>query len=257
MLSNAPAAVVRAELTKIRSLTSTAYTPAFAFLLSVAIAVLSSYTARRALDNNSDNISPDFHPVNSAFVGIQFGQLALVAFGVLLITGEYGSGMIRASLAAVPSRGLFYGGKLLAALAVALPVSLVTVFVAYPTAQFALGSYGVPLGEDESLRAVLGASLYLTLMCLFAVGVAAILRGTAITLTVLFAFLFVLSPVANLIPAIEDAARFLPDHAGMQAMTVGGSADPVIGPWAGLLIQAAWTAAVLLGGYRTVRRDDA
>ncbi|MEO3751499.1 ABC transporter permease [Streptomyces sp. B6B3] len=255
MASNATAAVLAAEWTKIRTLRSTLLTPVFAVLVTVGLTVVSCASVRAELDDGGDRLSDDFHPVDSGFVGLQIGLLALVAFAALLVTGEYGSGMIRTSFAAVPDRRLFYAGKLLAVTAVVLPASLLSVGVSYPVSQAILGPHGVPLGEGASWRAVLGAPLYVTLLCLLAVGVAALLRTTARTLSLLLGALFALSPLANALPGVREVARFLPDHAGAQVMTVG-RADEVIGPWYGLGILAAWTVALVLGGLLAVRRRD-
>ncbi|MFI9236567.1 ABC transporter permease [Streptomyces sp. NPDC053079] len=257
MTGNAPTAVVRAELTKIRTLWSTLGALALALVVSVGIALINNISVRHAIDTGSDMVVDDFDPVNSGFVGVQFAQLALLAFGVLLISGEYGSGMIRVSLAAVPSRGLFYVGKIASAAVVAFPLSLVMSFACFLASQQALGPHGVSLGEGEALRAVLGAPLYLTLMCLFSLGVATMLRGTALSLSLLFSVVFVFSPVANAVPGLREVARYLPDRAGSQVMTVGEQADSVLGPWAGLLVLVLWTAAALVGGLLVLRRRDA
>ncbi|WP_171172140.1 ABC transporter permease [Streptomyces sp. I05A-00742] len=254
---NAPAAVLWAELTKVRTLRSTAAALVLSLLVSVGIAVVDGLSVRHAIDAGSDQVRPDFDPVNAGFVGVQFAQLGVLAFGVLLISGEYGSGMIRASLAAVPRRGLFYGGKIGAAVTVVLPLAVVMAFAGFLTSQGALGPYGVSLTEGAALRAVMGACLYLTLMCLLAVGTATMLRGTALSLGVLFSLVFVLSPVANAVPGLREVARYLPDHAGSQVMTVGSQADPVLGPWTGLLVLVCWTAAALTGGHLLLRRRDA
>ncbi|MER7580188.1 ABC transporter permease [Kitasatospora sp. NPDC097691] len=252
MSSNAPAAVVRAELTKIGTVRSSLVPLLIALVVSVGIGVLNGASARSAIDRNSSLLRPDFNPVDAGFVGVQFGQLALIAFAALMVCTEYGSGMIRTSLAAVPSRGLLYLAKITAAATVALLVAVPTAFLAFLASQRALGPHGVGLGHPGALRAVLGACLYLTLMCLFSLGVATMLRSTALALSLLFAFVFVLSPVANAVPALRSAARYLPDHAGAEVM----KADPSLGPGTGLLVLAAWAAAALLAGYLTLRSRD-
>lgn len=257
MPSNAPWAVLNAEWTKIRSLRSTVAALSLVFLISVGIGALGGVSARSAIDRKSPMLRPDFDPVNAGFVGVQYGQLSIVAFGVLLICGEYSSGTIRAALAAVPGRGLFYAGKIATGTIVAFVLSCVTVVATFLATQLALGPYGVGLTQEDALRAVLGAPLYLTLICLLAVGVGTMLRGSALSMTVMLAFVFVLSPAANSIPGVREAARFLPDHAGAQVMTVGAQADPMIGPWVGLLILLAWSAAALSGGYLVLRHRDA
>ncbi|MFJ9447573.1 ABC transporter permease [Kitasatospora sp. NPDC101235] len=252
MSSNAATAVVRAELTKIRTVRSTLVPLVVALVVSVGIGVLGCASARSAIDRKSDMLRSDFNPVDAGFVGVQFGQLALIAFAVLLVCAEYGSGMIRTSLAAVPSRGLFYLAKITAAGTVALLVAVPTTFLAFLASQTALGPHGVELSHPGALRAVLGACLYLTLMCLFSVGIATMLRSTALALSLLFAFVFVLSPVANAVPALRTAARYLPDHAGAEVM----KADPGLSPATGLLILAAWAAVALSAGYLTLRSRD-
>ncbi|MEW2490467.1 ABC transporter permease [Streptomyces sp. NPDC048411] len=252
MSANAPTAVVRAELTKIGTVRSTLVPLVIAVVVSVGIGVLNGASARSAIDKKSNLLRSDFNPVDAGFVGVQFGQLALIAFAVLLVCTEYGSGMIRTSLAAVPERGLFYLAKITAAATVALLVSVPTAFLAFLASQRALGPHGVELSHPGAVRAVLGACLYLTLMCLFSVGVATMLRSTALALSLLFAFVFVLSPVANAIPALRTAARYLPDHAGAEVM----KADPGISPATGLLVLAAWTTVALLAGYLTLRSRD-
>lgn len=255
MLSNSLVAVLTAEWTKIRSLRSTLITLALVLVVSVGIGVLNGTSVRSAIDRGSDLVRPDFDPVNSGFVGLSFGQLCLVAFGVLLVCGEYGSGTIRGSLAAVPRRGLLYASKIVAGAAVALVLTYLTAVVAFLASQQALGPYGVSLGA--AIRPVFGAPLYLTLVCLLAIGVGTLLRSTALSLTVLFSLIFVVSPVANSISVLREVARYLPDQAGSQIMKVGAQADPVLGPWTGLLVLAGWTAAALLGGYVVLQKRDA
>jgi ABC-type transport system involved in multi-copper enzyme maturation permease subunit len=257
MFDNSPWAVVTAEWTKIRSLRSTVFALALVLVVSVGIGVLDGASARSAIASRNPALRPDFDPVNAGFVGTQYGQLCLVAFGVLLMCSEYTSGMIRASLSAVAQRGLFYAGKIAACAGVTFLLSCVTAFISFLATQQALGPYGVSISDGEALRAVLGAPLYLTLICLLSVGVGTMLRGTALSLTVMFAFIFVLSPVANNISGLREAARYLPDYAGSQVMKVGAQADAVIGPWTGLFILLAWTTAALAGGYVALRRRDA
>ncbi|MFF3074568.1 hypothetical protein [Kitasatospora sp. NPDC057936] len=89
-------------------------------------------------------------------------------------------------------------------------------------------------------------------MCLFSLGIATMLRSTALSLSLLFALVFVLSPVANTIPALRTLARYLPDHAGAEVM----KADPALSPGTGLLVLAVWTTTALLAGYLTLRSRD-
>ncbi|MET8700447.1 ABC transporter permease [Kitasatospora sp. NPDC004723] len=252
MSSNAATAVVQAELTKIRTVRSTVVPLLITPVVSIGIGILNGASARSAIDSGNDPLLADFDPVEAGFVGIEMGQLAMISFAVLLVCTEYGSGMIRTSLAAVPHRGLFYLSKIVAAAAVALLVAVPTALLSFFAAQAALGPHGIGLSHPGALRAVLGACLYLTLMCLFALGLAMMLRSTALALSLSFTFVFVLSPVASVIPALRTVARYLPEHAGAQAM----KGDPALSPVTALLVVAAWAAAALLAGHLTLRSRD-
>jgi ABC-2 type transport system permease protein len=249
--------VLRAEWTKIRTLRSTVVTLALVFAIAVVLGAVSLTSVRIAFDRGLPLVREDFEPVTDSMVSVLYAQLALVAFGVLVICGEYSSGMIRTSLTATPNRGRFYAGKIVVVAAVALVLSYTTVFATFLTARWSLGKYGPSWSSDGAVRVVLGTPLYLTLLCLFALGVGTLVRHTALALTVMLSFVFVLSPLATVVPGLREVARYLPDQAGSSIVKVGQQADPVIGPWTGLLVLAAWTAVSLIGGYLVLRGRDA
>jgi ABC-2 type transport system permease protein len=250
------AGIARSEWTKIRTLRSTVSLLLLTFALSVALAFAGGATAREAIARGSTKLRPDFDPINAGIMGLQYGQLALIAFATLVVCGEYGSGTIRPSLAAVPRRGMFYGGKVLTGGVVAFVVAVVTGPVSFVVTEWALGPYGVPLGHGESWRVVVGAPLYLTLMSVFAIGVATMVRRAAVTIAVLFVTVLALSPLASRIPALHPFARYLPDQAGSQVMLVGQQADPALGPWTGLFTLFLWAAAAVAGGYVVLSKRD-
>ena len=251
-----PSTTFRAELTKIRTLRSTVATLALVPLISIGLGVVSFTSVRIALERGLPIVRPDFEPVTDGLLTVLYGQLALVAFGVLAICGEHGSGLLRLSLSATPNRRTFYTGKIIACAAVALVLSYTTVWATFLTAHWTLGAYGPSLTSDGAIRVLLGTPLYLTGLCLFALGVGTLLRHTALALTVMLSFVFIVSPVANVVPGLKEAAHYLPDQAGTSIMKVGQQADPVLGPWTGLLVLAAWTTAALLAGYWSLNRRD-
>ncbi len=248
--------MLRAELAKIRSLRSTVLTLALVFLISTGLGAVSFTSVRIALERGLPLVREDFEPVTDGLLTVLYGQLALVAFGVLAICGEYGSGLIRVSLTATPNRAAFYTAKIAACALVSLVLSYATVFATFLTAQWTLGGYGPSFSSDGALRVLLGTPLYLTGICLFALGVATMLRHTALALTLVLSFVFALSPLATSVPGLRDFARYFPDQAGTSIMKVGMQADPVVGPWTGLLVLAAWAALALLGGYLVLSRRD-
>jgi ABC-2 type transport system permease protein len=243
--------LLRSEWTKLRTIRSTTTLLVATFVISVGLAAISGYSVRSAYQSgNGALVRPDFDPVYSGFVGLLYGQLALIAYGALLVTTEYSSGTIRATLSAVPRRGLAYAGKLLVGGGLGLVVAVATAVVSWPVNQAALGPYGTSMGAPGVPRAIAGAALYLTLVCAFSAGVAAVLRSSALALGVLIPLFFVVGPVLSQVPGIERAARFLPDQAGMRMMTVDDS------PMWALPVVAAWTVVALVTGYLTLSRRD-
>ncbi|WP_406313745.1 ABC transporter permease subunit [Streptosporangium sp. NBC_01639] len=255
-------AVLTAEWTKIRTVRSTLWTLLPAFALSVGLGYLVGLSFRGSFSRLPHEQQESFDPLFATFYSLTLGQLALVVFGVLLIGTEYSTGTISASLAAVPRRGLFYGAKALAGLSCALGVSVVTVTVTFFAAQAGLGPLGTSLGADGVVPAAVGACLYLTMICLFAMGVATMLRSSTLSLGILLPLLFLGSQGLGNVPGLKPVAQYLPDQAGMLIMHLTGPpGDPRFGrdygPWTGMGILALWVAAALIGGYLVLRRRDA
>jgi ABC-2 type transport system permease protein len=248
-------AVLVAELTKIRTVRSTVWTLLSTFVVSVGLSLLVGLSF-------ADGQQENFDPLFAAFYGLTLGQLGLVVFGVLVLGAEYSSGMIRTTLVAVPRRGLGYAGKVLGTALVALAVSVPTVLAGFLTAQAALGRSGVSLGAPGAPSAVIGACLHLTLLCLFALGVTAMLRGSVRSLAVLLPVFFLGSQGLANIPKIRTVGQYLPDQTSWVIMHLAGPQDEArwvrdYGPWTGVGILVLWTAAALLGGYLVLRRRDA
>ena len=198
-----------------------------------------------------------FDAASTSFAGGVLGQLAMIAFGVMVIGGEYSTGMIRTSLAAVPRRSVLYVGKLTVASAVALVVAASTSFVTFFVGQAALGSHSTSLGEPHVLRATFGAALYMALIALFSMGVAMMLRSSMLAMGILMPFFFLVTQILAAVPGAKKVAHYFPDQAG-QAMTrvVQNDGTPY-GPWGGLAIMVLWVAAAVIGGLAVFRKRDA
>jgi ABC-2 type transport system permease protein len=255
-------AALHAEWVKIRTVRSTAWTLLLTFLLCAGLGLLYGVALRGGFDRMDPEARANFDPVLAGFYSLTLGQIALVVFGVLLVSTEYTSGVIGASLTAVPRRGVFYGSKVLAGGLTALAFSLVTGFVTFFAAQAALGPHGVSLTEPGVLRAALFACVYLALMCVFAMGVAAMLRSTALSLGIMIPLLFLDSQGLGNVPKIRTVAQFLPDQVGLVMMEVVKPDRSFIsyrgfGPWTALGILTLWTATAVAGGYLVLRHRDA
>ncbi|MFJ8043124.1 ABC transporter permease subunit [Kitasatospora sp. NPDC096147] len=250
-------AVLQSEWTKIRSVRSTIWTLALTFLITLVVGGLLSLVTKLNFEEFTEGSSTPFDATGTAFSGILLGELAIIVFGVLAVGNEYSSGMIRVSLAAVPQRATLLLGKAAVLGALALAVSLATAFITFFTGQAILGSHSTTIGSDNVLRAVIGAALYLTMLCLFAAGVTAMLHNQTLALGVLVPFFFLLSPILSAVPYAKNVARYFPDYAGSRMLTVYEQSGQPYGPWAGFFICLAWTVAAIAGGILVLKKRDA
>lgn len=251
--------VLRSEWTKIRSVSSTVWTLGLAVVVTVGLGLLISILASNDFDNLTARGRLTFDPTAISFAGMGLGQLAMIVFGVLVVSNEYSTGTIRTSLAAVPQRGTFLFSKIAVATVLALVVGMVTSFITFFVGQAAMGEHRAALGDPGVLRAVLGGGLYMTLIAVFSMGVAVMLRSPLLSLGTLMPFFFLVSNILGNVSATKKIGRFLPDQAGQKIMQVVGPLDDgtPYGPWGGLAIMVAWVAAAVLGGYVLLKRRDA
>ncbi len=250
-------AVLQSEWTKIRSVRSTVWTLVLTFVVTLGLGALLSLLTNNNFESFRRNDTTPFDATGTAFAGIRLGELAIIVFGVLAIGNEYSTGMIRVSLAAVPQRATLLAAKAAVLGALSLVVSVITAFITFFVGQALLGSHHTTLGSPHVLRAVFGAALYLTMLCLFAAGVTAMLHNQTLALGVLMPFFFLLSPILSAVPKVKTLAHYFPDYAGSRMLLVYEEANQPYGPWPGFLICLAWTAAALLGGALVLRKRDA
>ncbi|MEU4201625.1 ABC transporter permease [Streptomyces sp. NPDC045470] len=251
--------VLKSEWTKIRSVRSTVWTLGIALVVTVALGALICLLASNDFGTMSPRDRTTFDPTNISFAGMGLGQLAMIVFGVLVVSNEYSTGMIRTSLAAVPQRGTFLFSKVAVAALLALAVSFVTAFLSFFIGQALLDTHAASLGDRGVLRAVVGGGLYMTLIAVFSMGVATMLRSPMLALGILMPFFFLISTVLGNVSATKKIGWYLPDQAGhkvMQVVPPAGDAVPY-GPWGGFAIMLAWTVAALLCGYVLLKRRDA
>lgn len=254
-------AVLTSEWTKIRTVSSTIWTLISAFVVTVAMGAALCAVMNSQFDQLAPEERATFDPTFISFSGTVLGQLAMVVFGVLVVGTEYSSGMIRTSLAAVPQRATFLLGKVLVAGVLALVVGLATSFATFFLGQALLGDHRTDIGAENVLRAVVGGGLYMGLIAIFSMGVAAMLRSSMLSLGILMPFFFLVSQILSAVPGAKTVARYFPDQAGSKIMQVVPDAmnsNPApYGPWAGLLIMVAWVAASVIGGLLVLKKRDA
>jgi ABC-2 type transport system permease protein len=251
--------VLRSEWTKIRSVASTVWTLGLAVVLTIALGVLISILSRNEIKNMNLKERLSFDPTFISFAGMSLGQLAMIVFGVLVVSNEYSTGMIRTSLAAVPQRGTFLFSKVAVATVLAFVVGLATSFIAFFLGQAVLGEYRAQIGDPGVLRAVIGGGLYMTLIAMFSMGVASMLRSPMLSLGILMPFFFLISNILGNVSATKKIGRFLPDQAGSKIMQVVTPIDDdtPYGPWGGLGIMVIWVILALFFGYVLLKKRDA
>ena len=253
------ARVFLSEWTKLRSLRSTRYSLLATVALTIGFGILASAITASRWSTMTAADKANFNPLSTSLLGVRFGVLAIGVLGVLLITGEYATGMVRSTFAAVPRRLPVLWAKVgvysLVGLALAVPSTLIAffagqAFLSSEHIQIAFSSAGVP-------GAVFGTAIYLTLVGLFALGLGAILRNTAAGIATLVAVLYVIPPLVSILPtSTADAIHpYLPSSAGEAIMKVGQQAH-MLSPWAGLALFAGYAAtAIAVAAVLLVRRD--
>ena len=255
--------VARSEWTKFRSVRSTMWPLAVTVLVTIAIGVLATATAATRFTDGTAADRLTFDPTSLSLTGLFLGQLAIGVLGVLVMSGEYGSGTIRSTFAAVPNRPLVLAAKAAVFAGVTLVVGEVLSFAAFFIGQAPLAA-SVPhasLGEPGVLRAVAGSGLYLALLGLLALGLglATITRHTAGSITAFVGVMFILPLLSAALPSSIRTGfeKYLPSDIGsamMSVRTARGASQ--LSPWVGLAVLLAHVTATLgVGAWLLVRRD--
>jgi ABC-type transport system involved in multi-copper enzyme maturation permease subunit len=253
------ARVVRSEWTKLRSLPSTVWS------LLAAVALIIGFGAVYALVRvtrppREPAAIASFDPTAISLTGVQLAQLAIGILGVLLVTGEYATGMIRTTLAAVPRRLPVLWGKAIVFALTTLTLCLPAVFVAFAVGQSILSSehLDTALGQPGVARAVFGGALYLTAVGLLGLGLGAVARNTAGGIAALFGLLFGLQILVGFLPAsLSDSIyKYLPGPAGVAVTAARPNAES-LGPWAGIGLLSLYAAVALALAAWQLRRRDA
>ncbi|MFF8286121.1 ABC transporter permease [Streptomyces albus] len=255
---NHTARVLTSEWTKIRSVRSTVWTLAAAVLVTIGLGALICAVTASTFDDLSPTSRTTFDATYTSFAGMGIGQLAMIAFGVLVVSAEYSTGMIRNSLAAVPQRATFLWCKVLVAGPLVLVVGMITSFGTFFLGQALLGPHGVGIGDPGVLRAVFGGGLYMALIALFAIGITFVLRSPLLAFAILMPWFFLVSNILGTVEATKKVGQYLPDQAGTTVISVvPDTLDRPYGPWEGLLILVGWTAAALVAGLLVLKKRDA
>jgi ABC-2 type transport system permease protein len=255
---------LHAEWTKLRT------APGIPWLLLAASALtvaLSAAIAASLKCSPARGCPPDTTKLSLS--GVYLGQAVVAIVAVLTVSGEYSTGMIRTTLAAMPRRAEVLAAKAAVITGLVLVAGTVAVLGSLLAGRFILPGHGftpahgyppLSLGDGPTLRAAAGSVLYLALIALLSLGAAAAVRDSAAAIGTVLGLLY-LFPVVAAVVADPHWQRHLqqiaPMTAGLQIQATTGLHSLPIGPWAGLGVLAAWAAGALLTGGLLLRLRDA
>jgi ABC-2 type transport system permease protein len=252
------------EWTKLRTVASTVWLLAGVIAVTVTVSAIVS----SALScTSSAGCHPDLTRLSLS--GVDLSQAVVAILAVLAVTGEYGTGMIRTTLAAAPARITVLAAKatvvtalVLAAGAVAMTGSVLAGRLILPGHGYtpANGYPALSLADGTVLRAAGGSVLYLALIALLSLGIAVAVRESAVAIGVVLGVLYLI-PILSLAVGSPSVARHLqqisPMTAGLEIQASIGLHSLPVSPWMGLGVLAAWAAAALLAGALLLRFRDA
>jgi len=253
--------VLRSELTKFRSLRSTIYTLLTAVVLMIGLGAIFSAVAASQYPTFSAIERAVFNPVMTSLSGVMFAVVAFGVLGVLVTGGEYGTGMIRSSLTAVPRRLPVLWGKLAVFAGVIFPVSLIASFISFFLGQVLLNSQhiGVSITASGALRSVIGAALYITVAGMIGVALGALFRNTAAGIATFASVFFVIPPLVNLLPysVSSHLTPYLPSNAAAALWGGAQSLPNALAPWTGFALLCGYAAVLIAAAAWRLRRSDA
>jgi ABC-2 type transport system permease protein len=250
--------VVRAEWTKLRALRSTRWCALAAVVLIVGLgaAIAGSGTPYKISPGNTAASG-----VSVILIGVVFAQLVIGVVGVLAFSGEYGTGMIRATLAVVPSRLPVLWAKVIALVGLVLPVTMLCAFADFFAAaaiESSRGGSAISLTDPGVLREVYGSSLYLTVVVIIGLALGALLRKTAAGLSVFAALFFVIPVSVSALPQnIRGFAPYLPSNAGGALWGSPLGTANALSPWTGFAVLCGYAVVLTALAAWQLRRRDA
>jgi ABC-2 type transport system permease protein len=253
---------LHAEWTKLRT------TPGAAGLALATIVLTAGLSAAAAAATTyTPGTGQDLAKIS--LTGIDLGQAVIAILAVLVISNEYSTGMIAATLTAIPRRATMLAAKASLVTAVGLAAGTAAVLTSLLTGRLLLPGNGftaahgyalLSLGDGPLLRAAAGSVLYLALIALLSLGVAASVRDSATAVGLVLALLYLFPIIAS---AVTDPhwqrhlQQISPMDAGLAIQATTNLHNLPIGPWAGLGVLAAWAVAAMLAGALTLTLRDA
>jgi ABC-type transport system involved in multi-copper enzyme maturation permease subunit len=254
------AQVIRSEWTKLWSLRSTRWSLLAAVIAMAGLGMLVAAFQMSNWTHMDPGERARYDPIDSGVGGYHLAQLAIGVLGVLVISGEYSTGMIRSSFMAVPRRLPVLWAKAAVFAATTFVLMLVSSFVSFFGVQAIVSQRHLQrsLGDPHALRAVVGTALFLSVLGLLAVGLGALVRNTAGGIAAFVGLLFVLPGITAILPAnLADSINpYLPLNAGFTVTTSTFENSHHLAPWTGFAVFCGYAALTLaLAAWGLMRRD--
>jgi ABC-type transport system involved in multi-copper enzyme maturation permease subunit len=247
--------VVASEFTKLHSLRSSRVTLLMALGLMVGLGLFVPWLSVH--DWREGTPTAGYNAVERSLSGIYLAQIAFGVLGAMVVTGEYATGSIRSTFAAVPRRLPVLWSKLGVFLAATLVLGTLASVLAFVFGQAIFSSKHVDasFGDPHVLRAVLGCGLFLAVMGAFGLALGALARNTAAAITTLTLVLFVVPAIVDVLPSGDKIGPYLPSAAGLTIVSVSGDSGP-LSPWGGFGVLCAYVVATIaIAAVLLVRRD--
>ncbi|HQF02362.1 MAG TPA: ABC transporter permease [Phycicoccus sp.] len=253
-----PIRVLLSEWVKFRSLRSTWLTLTAAVIAMIGIGSLISFATNNRWDRMPAQQIAHFEPIGRSLAGVNLAQLAIAVLGVLLISGEYATGMIRSTLAATPTRLPVLWAKTTLYAVATFVVMLAASFVAFLSGQHFLTTHGTTLSAPGAWRAIVAVAGYLTLVGILAVALGFIIRSTAGGIATLVGLLLVAPGLGELLPTDwqDKILPYLPSNAG-ESMYAVTQPTGMLSPTGGLITLLVWAAVALTTAAFLLKRRDA
>jgi ABC-2 type transport system permease protein len=253
--------VLRSEWTKLWSLRSTRWSLLAAVVGMAGLGMVVAAFRMGHWTHESLQEHRSFDAIDNGVGGYHLAQLAIGVLGVLVISGEYATGMIRSSFMAVPHRLPVLWAKAAVFAAVTFVLMLVSSFVSFFGVQAIVAQHHVQrsIGDPHALRVVVGTALFLTVLAVLAVGIGGLLRNTAGGIATFVGLLFVLPGITALLPAsIGDAiSPYLPLNAGFAVATSTFENGHHLAPWTGFAVFCGYAALAMAAAAIGLMRRDA
>jgi ABC-2 type transport system permease protein len=251
--------LLRSEWTKMRTVRSTMWTLGVMVVLGIGLSAIATAETTSHWATTSLASRETFDPTQVSLIGVAFVQLVIGILGVLVVSAEYGTGTIRATLSAAPRRAKVLLAKVSVYGVVALVVSEAVAFISFFVGQSLLtgATPHTTLGDPGALRAVAGIGLYLCVLGILALGLAMIIRHTAGAICAFVGVLLILPAIAEALPSSIGGhiREFLPASIGNSMMSLQQGSGQ-LAPWAGFAMLCLYAVvAVTIGGVMLVRRD--